>query len=79
MSKKKYYQVDTKKIKGLDKIEAKSGWGIITPNLTKAGKSNIQAKALKQTNEECKSYYLLHPSHKWIDKFKEDDKKRRLK
>ena len=79
MSKQKYYKVDTKKIKGLDKIEAKSGWGIITPNLTRTGKSNIQAKALKQTNEECKSYYLLHPSHKWIDRFKEADKKRRLK
>lgn len=76
---KKIYHIDTKKIKGLDKIEAKSGWGIITPNLTRAGKANIQAKTLKQTNEECKSYYLLHPSHKWIDRFKEADKKRRLK
>ena len=75
---KKIYHVDTKKIKGLDKIEAKSGWGIITPNLTRAGKSNIQLEALQQANEECESLYLLHPSHRWIDKFKTDDKKREI-
>ena len=79
MSKKKYYHVDTKKIEGLH-IEAKSGrgrgTGVLIPNLTRAGKSSVQLEALKQANEECESLYLLHPSHKWIDRFKEADKKR---
>ena len=70
MSKKKYYKVDTKKIKGLN-IEAKSGIGIQIPNMTRAGKANVQAKALKQANKEYENYYLLHPSHKWINKLKE--------
>ena len=82
---KKIYHVDTKKIKGLDSIKAKCGRGRGTgipinsiPNLTRAGKSSVQLEALKQTNEECESLYLLHPSHKWIDRFKEADKKRRI-
>lgn len=79
MSKKKYYHVDKKKIEGIS-IEAKSGGGkgtdILIPNLTRAGKSSVQLEALKQANEECESLYLLHPSHKWIDRFKEADKKR---
>ena len=79
MSKKKYYQVDTKKI-DRPSVEAKSGGGkgtgILIPNLTRAGKANVQLKALQQANEEYESYYLLHPSHKWIDKFKDADKKR---
>lgn len=66
MSKQKYYQVDTKKVVT---VEAKCGRGrsrdITIPN------------ALQQANEECESYYILHPSHKWIDKFKEADKKKR--
>lgn len=77
MSKQKYYKVDTKKVVT---VEAKCGRGrsrdITIPHLTRAGKANIQAKALKQTNEECESYYLLHPSHKWIDRFKEADRKK---
>ena len=80
MSKKKYYQVDTKKV---ITVEAKCGKGRTTgipigsiPNMTRAGKSNIQLEALQQANEECESLYLLHPSHRWIDKFKTDDKKR---
>lgn len=79
MSKKKYYQVDTKKI-DRPSVKAKSGGGkgtgILIPNLTRAGKTNVQADALKQANEKCESLYLLHPSHKWIDIFKEADKKR---
>ena len=79
MPKKKYYQVDTKKI-DRPSVEAKSGRGrgidIPIPNLTRAGKSSVQLEALKQANEEYESYYLLHPSHKWIDIFKEADKKR---
>ena len=77
MSKKKYYQVDTKKI-DRPSIEAKSGrgrgTGILIPNITRAGKSSVQLEALKQANEKCESLYLLHPSHKWIDIFKEADK-----
>lgn len=83
MPKKKYYQVDTKKIEGLQ-IEAKCKRGRTTdipidfiPNITRAGKSSVQLEALQQTNEECASLYLLHPSHKWIDRFKEADKKKR--
>lgn len=76
MPKKKYYQIDTKKI-DRPSVEAKSGrgrgTGIPIPNLTKAGKINVQAEALNQANEEIESYYLLHPSHKWIDRFKADD------
>ena len=79
MSKKKYYHVDTKKI-DRPSVEAKSGrcrgTGIPIPNLTRADKSNVQLETLKQANKECESYYLLHPSHKWIDIFKEADKKR---
>lgn len=79
MSKQKYYHVDTKKI-DRPSVKAKSGWGkgtgILIPNLTRAGKINVQADALNQINEEYESYYLLHPSHKWIDRFKEADKKR---
>lgn len=79
MPKKKYYHVDTKKIEGIS-IEAKSGrgrgTGIPISNLTRAGKSSVQLEALKQVNEECESLYLLHPNHKWIDRFKEADKKR---
>lgn len=81
MSKKKYYQVDTKKI-DRPSVEAKSGrgkgTGILIPNLTKADKANVQADALNQANEneEYESYYLLHPSHKWIDRFKDADNKR---
>lgn len=79
MSKKKYYQVDTKKI-DRPSVEAKSGGGkgtgILIPNLTRASKANVQADALNQINEEYESYYLLHPSHKWIDRFKNADNKR---
>lgn len=75
MPKKKYYQIDTKKIDS-PSIETKvgrgRGTGILIPNLTRAGKSSVQLDALNQATE---SYYLLHPSHKWIDKFKADDKK----
>lgn len=90
MSKKKYYQVDTKKVVT---VEAKCGRGRGTgilidstgmpigsiPNITRAGKSSVQLETLQQVNEECESLYLLHPSHKWIDEFKETDKKRRIK
>lgn len=79
MPKKKYYHVDTKKI-DRPNVKAKSGrdrgTGVLIPNLTRAGKSSVQLEALKQANEECESLYLLHPSHKWIDRFKEADKKR---
>ena len=79
MSKQKYYHVDTKKI-DRPSVEAKSGrgrgTGIPISNLTRAGKSSVQLEALKQANEEYESLYLLHPSHKWIDIFKEADKKR---
>jgi hypothetical protein len=79
MPKKKYYQVNTKKF-DRPSVKAKSGGGkgtgILIPNLTRAGKANVQAQALNQANEEYESYYLLHPSHKWIDRFKEADNKR---
>ena len=79
MSKKKYYQVDTKKI-NRPSVKAKSGGGkgtgILIPNLTRAGKANVQADALNQANEKYESYYLLYPSHKWIDRFKDTDNKR---
>lgn len=80
MPKKKYYQVDTKKI-DRPSIETKvgrgRGTGILIPNLTRAGKANVQANALNQANEEYESYYLLHPNHKWIDRFKDADNKKR--
>lgn len=76
MPKKKYYQVDTKKI---HTVEAKSGrgrgTGILIPNITRAGKSSVQLDALNQANEENEIYYLLHPSHNRIDKFKANDEK----
>ena len=81
MSKQKYYHVNTKKIEGIN-IEAKSGegrgTGILIPNLTRAGKANVQEEALNQANEKIEIYYLLHPSHKWIDRFKETDNKREI-
>lgn len=51
---------------------------MLIPNLTRTGKANIQANALNQANEneEYKSYCLLHPGHKWIDRFKNADNKR---
>lgn len=50
MSEKKYYQVDTKKIKGLN-IEAKSYIPVPRiPNLTRAGKSSVQLDALDRAN-----------------------------
>ena len=83
MPKQKYYHVDTKKIEGLhieDKSDRDKGTGMLIPNLTRAGKANIQANALNQANEneEYESYCLLHLGNKWIDRFKDADNKRRI-